>query len=88
MTIDDPGLTMEDAMGTWLDVMELRPRGAETANQYLLDNVEATLADYSAEDAATMLAAFSQLVSLFQVQIAGLVDNRIMQLREVNQARD
>ena len=79
------GFTTEDAMNVWLSLMELRPEGDERNNlglpRYLLDNIQATLEDYNAEDSATLLAAFSQLTSLFQAQVAQLVDARTRGLR-------
>ena len=77
--------TTEDAMQVWLSLMELRPEGDERNNlglpRYLLNNIQATLDDYSAEDCATLLAAFAQLTGLFQAQVAQLVDARVRTLR-------
>ena len=73
----------EDAMRVWLSLMELRPEGEEGSNLglpgYLLNNIQATLEDYNAEDSATLLG-------LFQAQVAQLVDARMRQIRSSNAA--
>ena len=82
---DEAPFTAENARDLWLQLLDYRTASTTEGYgvpKYILNNLAAAAVatEFTSEDVASMLAAWAMPQSLFQAQVAAILEDRLREL--------